>query len=180
MPTPVGHVLGGAAAYLATTDRALREDMGLAAACIGVSLFPDLDFAITPFAGRSYHHYFTHSLGFAALFAIAVYLLARVLKRSRPFREASILTAVYLSHILLDFLGKDTTTPFGVQLFWPFSDVFYISSISIFDEVWRGSLGKLFGWHNWWTMAREVLIMAPVTAFLWWWRRLPLPNGERE
>jgi membrane-bound metal-dependent hydrolase YbcI (DUF457 family) len=125
--------------------------------------------------GRSYHHYFTHSLGFAPIFAVVVYLLARALKRSRPLRETGVLTAVYLSHILLDFLGKDTSPPFGVQLFWPFSDAFYISPITIFDEVWRGTLGKLFGWHNWWTVAREVLILVPVAVLLWW-RRSPSPQ----
>jgi membrane-bound metal-dependent hydrolase YbcI (DUF457 family) len=168
MPTPVGHVLAGAAVYFATKDRPLREEWGLVAACVGVSLIPDLDFAIEPFVGRSYHNYFTHSLGFAALFAIIVYLLARALKRSRPARETSILTAVYLSHILLDFLGKDTSPPFGVQLFWPFSDAFIMSPITIFDDVWRGTLAKLFGLHNWMTVAREVLILTPVALLLWW------------
>jgi inner membrane protein len=171
MPTPVGHVLGGVAVYLAAKDRPLHEDLGLAATCLGVSLLPDLDFAIKPFAGRSYHHYFTHSLGFAVIFAVAVYLLARLLKRSRPLFETSVLTGVYLSHIVLDLLAKDTSPPFGVELFWPFSGAFYISNVIIFDDVWRGSLGKLFGLHNWMTVAREVLILAPVAALAGWLAR---------
>ena len=78
------------------TERVIGQvRSGLAAACIGVSLFSDLDFAIKPFVGRSYHHYFTHSLGFAAIFAVVVYLLARALKRSRPLWETGALTAVF-------------------------------------------------------------------------------------
>jgi membrane-bound metal-dependent hydrolase YbcI (DUF457 family) len=166
MPTPAGHLLGAAAVYFGSTDRPLREDWGLAAACVGSSLFPDLDFAITPLVGRSYHNYFTHSLGFAALFGVAVYFLARELKRSAPLRDTAILTAVYLSHILLDFLGKDTSPPIGVQLFWPFWDGFFKSPVIIFGDVWRGSLARLFGLHNWMTMAWEVLVLMPVVILL--------------
>jgi membrane-bound metal-dependent hydrolase YbcI (DUF457 family) len=174
MPTPVGHALGAVAIYFAATDRPLREDLGMATACVGASLFPDLDFVITPFVGRSYHHYFTHSLGFAVLFAMVVYLIARGLKRTRPLRDTGLLTACYLSHILLDLVGKDTWPPFGVQLFWPFSDAFTISPLIVFDEVRRGTLGRLFGRHNWLTLAREVLILAPVAAFFWWRRHAHL------
>ena len=170
MPTPLGHVLGGLAVYAASRDKPLREDLTFAAACVGVSLFPDLDFVIGPIAGGSYHHYFSHSLGFAALFGLGTYLVARATHRSKPLRDAGILFAVYLSHIFLDLLAKDPSPPFGVQLLWPFSGAFYISPILIFDDVWRGTLGKLFGLHNWLTVAREVVILAPFGAVLWWWR----------
>ena len=168
MPTPVGHMLGAAAVYFSTSGRPLREEYGLAAACVGASLFPDLDFALKPLVGQSYHNHFTHSLGFAFLFGVAAYFVARALKRSRPFRDTGILTAVYLSHILLDFLGKDTSPPFGVQFFWPLSDAFVNSPIAVFGDVWRGTIAKLFGLHNWMTVAREVLILTPVVLVLWW------------
>lgn len=168
MPTPVGHALGGLAIYLAAKDRPIPEDVAFAVTCLGVSVLPDLDFAIGPFAGRSYHHYFSHSIGFAALFAVVTYAIARGLRRTRPFRDTGVLLAVYLSHIFLDLLGKDTTPPLGVQLFWPFSAAFHISPVFVFGEVWRGTLGKLFGLHNWMTVAREVLVLSPVCALLWW------------
>lgn len=171
MPTPVGHVMGGVSVYLAAWGRPSQDDLRFVAACVGVSLLPDLDFAIGPLTGRNYHHYFTHSLGFAALLALAAYLTSRIFRRTKPLQDAAVLTAVYLSHILLDMLGKDTSPPFGVQFFWPFSETFYISPHAIFDEVWRGTLGKLFGPHNWRTMAREVLILLPIGTLLWWWHR---------
>ncbi len=174
MPTPVGHVIGGLAVYLTSRDRLIQpiqKDLPFVAVCAGVSLLPDLDFAIGPFAGKSYHHYFTHSLGFTALFGLAAYIVSRTLRKTRPLRDAAVLTVVYLSHILLDMVGRDTTPPFGVQLFWPFSEVFYILPVSLFDEVWRGTLGKLFGLHNWLAVARELLVLGPIVVFLWWWRR---------
>lgn len=170
MPTPVGHALGGLAVYLAATRGDVRRRLGLGAACVGVALLPDLDLAIGSFAGRNTHHYFTHSLGFTALFALAAYIGARALGRARPLWDASILTAAYLSHILLDLLAKDISPPFGVELFWPFSDAFYISPILLFDDIWRGSLGKLFGLHNWLSLGREVLVLGPLIALLWWRR----------
>lgn len=172
MPTPVGHALGGVAVYLAARNKAsLQGGLAFASACLATSLLPDLDFAIGPFAGRSYHHYFSHSLGFAALFAVAAYLLARAAARAQPLRDAAILLAVYLSHIFLDLLAKDTSPPFGVQLFWPFSDTFIISPLLIFDDIWRGTLTKLFGPHNWWSVAREVAVLGPVCLAVRWRRR---------
>jgi hypothetical protein len=42
----------------------------------------------------------------------------------------------------------------------------------VFDDIWRGTLAKLFGLHNWLSVAREILIVGPTTALgLWWWRR---------
>jgi membrane-bound metal-dependent hydrolase YbcI (DUF457 family) len=170
MPTPIGHALGGLAVYAVTRDKPLKEDLTFAAVCVGVSLLPDLDLAIGPFAGRSYHHYFSHSLGFAALFGVAVYLVSLAMGRTHPLRDAGVLFAVYLSHIVLDIVGKDTTSPFGVQLFWPLSDAFHISPIHIFDEVRRGTVERLLGLHNWLAVLREIVILAPLLAALWWWR----------
>lgn len=170
MPTPVGHALGGLAVCAVTREKPLKEDLTFAAVCVGVSLLPDLDLAIGPFAGRSYHHHFSHSLGFAALFGVAVYWVFRALGRTQPLRDAGILFAVYLSHVVLDIVGKDTTPPFGVQLFWPFSDAFHISPIHIFDEVRRGTVGRLFGLHNWLAVVREIAILAPLLAALSLWR----------
>ncbi len=178
MPTPVGHVIGGLVVYLAARDRPIKEDLPFVAACAGVSLLPDLDFAIGPLAGKSYHHYFTHSLGSAALFGLAAYLVSRAFRRNKPLRDATVLMAVYLSHILLDMVGRDTTPPFGVQLFWPFSEAFYISPVSLFDEVLRGTIGKLFGLHNWLAVARETLILGPIAVLLWWRRPLVRPSPQ--
>jgi membrane-bound metal-dependent hydrolase YbcI (DUF457 family) len=171
MPTPVGHALGGIAVYVAARGSSRPKDWPLAIAVVVSALLPDLDFAIGPFAGRSYHHYFTHSLGFTVLFAGVSYLGARFTKRAAPFRDAAVLTAAYFSHIFLDFLAKDATPPFGVQLLWPFSDTFYISPVKAFTATWRGSLAKLFGLHNWMAVGLEILVLLPIIALISRWRK---------
>jgi membrane-bound metal-dependent hydrolase YbcI (DUF457 family) len=143
----------------------------LLGATLLAALLPDLDLAIGPFAGRSYHHYFTHSLGFSVLFAGFTYLAMRRLGRVSPRRDALVIASGYLSHILLDMLAKDTTPPFGVQLFWPLADAFLISPVTVFSDVWRGSLALLFSLHNWLAMGREILLLVPVVGLLWWLRR---------
>ncbi len=169
VPTPVGHSLGGLAVYLAA--RWPEKDWFLLGAVVVSALLPDLDFAITPFAGRSYHRYFSHSLAFSVLFSVAAYLIMKRVGRTSPDRDAALMAVGYVSHIFLDVFSKDTHPPFGVQLFWPFSDAFVIAPVQIFPEVWRGSLAILFGAHNWMAAGIEVLILLPVVAFFWWLRR---------
>jgi membrane-bound metal-dependent hydrolase YbcI (DUF457 family) len=172
MPTPVGHALGGLAAYLAAPpEKEAHKDWTLLGATLLAALLPDLDLVIGPFAGRSYHHYFTHSLGFSVLFAGIAYWAMRRMARVSPGRDALVIASGYLSHILLDILAKDTTPPFGVQLFWPFSDAFFISPVLVFSDVWRGSLALLFGLHNWLAMGREIVVLVPVVGLFWWLRR---------
>lgn len=171
MPTPVAHSLAGTTIALLSSRKRPLDKKFLAASVIAAS-FADIDFGIGFLAGRNLHHYFTHSVGFTLLFAGTVYLLARAYARDRPAFDALVLGVAYLSHILLDMLSKDTAPPFGLQLFWPVSHEFYISPILVFDDIWRGTLAKLFGLHNWLSVAREILIVGPPTALgLWWWRR---------
>jgi inner membrane protein len=175
MPTPVAHSIAGAAIYLAgTRTRAFEPKLLLASAA--AACLADIDFAIGVLIGRNIHHYFTHSLGFTALFAVAVFLASRWLGRPRPARDAAVLGLCYLSHVLLDMLSKDTRAPYGVELFWPFSGEFYISPVLVFDDIWRGTLAKLLGLHNWLAVLREVLLVGPPAALVLYWRRRTQPE----
>jgi len=175
MPTPVAHALAGIAVYLASRQDHARwprqEDWVLFGSTVFAACAADLDFGIRFLAGHNYHHYFTHSLGFATIFCLAVYFFARWAKRPLPKRDAWMLGVAYLTHIVLDMFSKDTVAPFGVELLWPFSDAFTISPVLFFDDIWRGTLTALFGLHNWLAVAREVAIVGPVVGLLWWRRR---------
>jgi membrane-bound metal-dependent hydrolase YbcI (DUF457 family) len=143
----------------------------LTASVIAAS-FADVDFGIGFLIGRNVHHYFTHSIGFTVLFTVAAYAISRAFSRDRPAFDALIVGVSYLSHIFLDMFSKDTAPPYGVQLFWPLSGEFYISPILVFDDIWRGTIAKLFGLHNWLAVAREVLVAGPAAALaFWWWMR---------
>jgi len=170
MPTPLAHSLAGTTIALFSSGKR-PLDLKLLAASVIAALFADIDFGISFLVGQNVHHYFTHSLGFTLLFTGAAYLLARALGRVRPELDAMVLGVSYLSHILLDILSKDTAPPYGLELFWPLSDRFHISPILVFDDVFRGTLAKLFGLHNWLAVGREVLILGPPTAVVLLWRK---------
>lgn len=167
MPTPVGHALAGLSVFLAGKS----EDRWFAFACLLAACFPDLDFALTFITGVSYHHTFTHSLGFALFYLLAAYLLVRWRQRPDPLREAVFIGMAYVSHLVLDLFSEDTVAPYGLELFWPFSTAFLISPVSVFDFVLRGTVARLFGLHNWMAVGKEILILAPVVLLAWWRKR---------
>jgi membrane-bound metal-dependent hydrolase YbcI (DUF457 family) len=175
----VAHSLAGATIAL-LANRTVSLDRYLFVATVTAASLPDIDFAISYLLGRNVHHHFTHGIGCAALFAAAAFVVSRALSRSQPGRDALILTIAYLSHLGLDLFSRDAAPPYGLQVLWPFSDEFYISSALLFDDVWRGTLAKLFGLHNWLAVLREVAIMGPPAAIvLWWWKRRPGASQPR-
>jgi inner membrane protein len=169
MPTPVGHALAGAGVYVSCTNG--RDlDRTLLVTSIGAALFADVDFGLGFLAGQNLHHYFTHSLGFAALFTAASYVLLRLARRARPGFDTLVLGLSYLSHLALDVLSRDNAAPYGLELLWPFSERFIISPVLVFDDIRRGTLVTLFGLHNWIAVAKEIAIVGLPVAFLWLWR----------
>ena len=170
MPTPVAHALAGVALYLGATRKASREDWSFAGALVVAAWFPDLDFGLGFLTGVNYHHYFTHSIGFTLLFTAITYIWARKVRVS-PFRYSLWVGFAYASHLCLDLFSKDKAAPYGLELFWPLSDRFFMSSLTVFDNICRGTLAKLFGLNNWLAVRREVLILGPIVLGLWWWSR---------
>ena len=79
---------------------------------------------------------------------------------------------MYLSHVVLDLLVNDPSPPFGVQLLWPFSELYFISPITpfagfdYFDPA-AGVVRTLLSSHNLTTMFREILLMAPFVGLCW-------------
>jgi membrane-bound metal-dependent hydrolase YbcI (DUF457 family) len=178
MPTPVGHALGGlAAAFIA--DCAVRRQLlspALLIASAAVAVAPDLDLLI------DVHRTYTHSLG--AVFAVGVtsWLLVRG-RAHKAMRSAMILMAAYSSHLVLDWMGKDTSSPAGLTIAWPFSAAYYVSGWNLFDEVSRRYwLPREFIFGNLQTLAWELTVLFPVLFVAWafWSRRtLRTTNEER-
>ena len=152
MPSPVGHALGGLIVGELAAPSAL-----LICAIAGVA--PDVDFLW----GR--HNQETHSL-FAAVVAGLL-----VLAWKRDARLALAVTLAWTSHVLFDWLGSDTTPPLGVMALWPFSSEYYFSNAFFFEAISRRYWLDNFITHNLWAVAREILILGPPLAVVWWLRR---------
>jgi membrane-bound metal-dependent hydrolase YbcI (DUF457 family) len=153
MPSPLGHALGGAAAAWLAGGR-LREGLHAEAILFGtIAMLPDLDLLVGA------HSTYTHSIG-AVILAAGV---ALSLTRGRAPWLAVGVAAAWSSHILLDWLGSDTSPPIGIMALWPFTDGFYQSSAFLFDAISRRYwLPQEFIWGNLRAIVKEVLILAPM------------------
>lgn len=183
MPSPVGHTLAALAAGWAVAPPAApgRTLIIQGAALAAVGLAPDLDLLV----GR--HNAETHSIG-AAVLAASLAALVRWPVAERRWQIWLAVFLVWLTHPLLDALGQDTAAPIGVMAYWPFSTEHYSASVALFRPVWRRWWSPGFVEHNLLTVFREVVILLPITAGVWWLRsrararrpaRSPAPRATR-
>ena len=170
MPTPVGHALAGLATgwfadATAKEDTRRRPFGWLTIACVAAAVGPDVDILF-----RS-HRTYGHSIGAACVAGVIAGLIARR-RGHRPFAIGVTIAVAYGTHLLLDWLGKDTALPYGLMGLWPFSSRFYISGVNLFPEVsrryWKP---EEFIVGNFKTVGWESLVLAPVVALAWWMRQ---------
>ena len=93
-----------------------------------------------------------------------------VLRRRVPNASAATaaLTAAYGSHLLLDWLGKDTSSPPGLTILWPFSPAYFLSGYDVFGEVSRRYwLLNEFIFGNLAAVGWEMLVLTPVAIAAW-------------
>jgi len=155
MPSPVGHALAGIAlGSLAGRDRG----WGVPLVCSFAAALADVDFLL-PVVHRGP----THSLAAAVVvFAVALATVRILRPTERPVRVAAVISLAALSHVLLDWLGEDSSTPRGLMAFWPFSSEYYISGLDAFDAVSRRYWREGFWRHNTIAVAKEVIILLPL------------------
>lgn len=170
MPTPAGHALG--ALLLTAPIRARYKLLGasMALAAAGAGMAPDLDLLI----GR--HSAETHSIGAAVLSAVIAWLVLRRRGASpgtpRSGAVAVIIGVAVASHMLLDWLGTDSSAPIGIMALWPFSREYFESSAHLFMAVSRRYWLDEFWTYNAMVLARELLLLGlPALAVEWFIRR---------
>ena len=183
MPSPIGHALAGlATAWISTGAAARRTDplppttrLQLTIACVAAAVAPDIDLLFH--AHRSY----SHSVGAAAIAGVIAWLAAHARGPGGAGRHAVTIGITvgfaYATHILLDWLGRDTATPLGVMALWPFSSRFYLSGADLFTGIsrryWRPNE---FIYGNLRSVARELVVLAPAVAAAAWFRFVPRPS----
>lgn len=173
MPTPIGHALAGLSlswflqAAAGQNPGAPRPQAGLwpsiraAAACIVFAAAPDLDILFGS------HRTVSHSVGGAVLAGTAAALVAPRLG-ARAFRAGLTCGAAWGSHVLLDWLGKDSRAPHGIMALWPFSHDYYSSGVDLFAEVSRRWwIPEQFIFGNLQSVARELAVLGPVVLAAW-------------
>jgi inner membrane protein len=170
VPSPIGHVLSGLAAGWLVAGRspaAAREPQAGSSprvhaldrdavlyALLGAA--PDVDLLFDA------HSTYTHSIGAVAVTALAALLWTR----GRQVRRALACAAALASHVLLDWLGSDTTPPLGVMALWPFTHEFYQSPFFVFMAISRRWWLPGFYTQNGLAAVRELVILTPIVALI--------------
>jgi inner membrane protein len=173
MPSPVGHALGGlTGGWLASGRRPHPGWIRQAALFAIVGMLPDIDLLFGAHNGP------THSVGAALLVGLLAWLALKA-GRSRFFPGLGSVTvplslvAAYATHILLDYLGSDTSAPYGVMALWPFSQEYFLSPVPIFPAITRRYWLEGFLMQNLRALAFELAVLGPIAIGVWWARRQP-------
>ena len=128
-----------------------------------LGMLPDADLLFGVHSGP------THGVG-AAL--IAGLVAASVSPANGRLRLGLACAAAYGSHILLDWLGTDTSAPIGIMALWPFATGYYEASLHLFPAVSRRYWQpELFWSQNLRALVTELLILGPVLVAVWISRR---------
>ncbi len=164
MASPLGHSVAGIGIYwLSLQKRSApekwfkrKELYGLMAAVVLANL-ADFDLIAGVLAGRYMHSQITHTPVFAVMIGLIAAAVAPFF-HVKPFRAFWLVTLLVGSHIVVDFFTRDTSYPVGNMLFWPVSNRYYISPVSIFPDIWRGSPALIFGFNNINAALREITV----------------------
>jgi inner membrane protein len=161
MPTPIGHALAGiAVAGVAGFPAVPGRHVAILAFCAAA---PDLDLVLRLVDGVNHHRGASHSLGAAVLVGALAFFLRRL---GCDLPGALPVGAAWASHVLLDFLGLDTSPPEGVMALWPFSNDFRIAPFSIFLDIPRSFTVAAIR-HNLVAVAIEIVILTPIAWLSW-------------
>jgi membrane-bound metal-dependent hydrolase YbcI (DUF457 family) len=171
MPSPVAHGLAGLSVHLLTArNRVDLASMPHAAVAVAAAVAPDLDLLLRFIDGRNHHQAESHSIGAALIVGVVVALVARVAGSRRAVRFGIVAAAAWGSHLLLDYLGRDTHPPIGLPILWPFADGYFKFPWPLFLDI-----GRTLSWHtvghNALAVAWEMVLMLPILLATWWWRQ---------
>lgn len=163
MPSPLGHGLaalaaGWAVAGIATEPRSRIRQVAI---LVAIGLTPDLDLLI----GR--HSMESHSIGAAVLVASLAAWQRWPVASSRLVIWVAVALA-WCSHPILDALGSDTSAPLGVMGLWPFSSAHLHTGWDVFGPISRRYWLDNFWTINLWSIARELVVLAPILIATRW------------
>jgi len=177
MASPFGHsVLGLSVAELATGKRPLRSWPWYLYIIFAANA-PDLDFVPGFFIGdmNRYHHTGSHSIFAAFLFGWVAGLIVWRFAR-HPAAIGVIGGLVYTAHLVGDYFAHDLEAPFGIAVFWPFTNTFYIAPSPFISNITHGDFGQdnisvisdIFSLHNLMAVGLEAIMFVPLLLVCVW------------
>src|SRR3990172_3766487 len=162
MPLPIGHSLMSYALYETISKEKLRPSWRMLLLFILVANLADFDFIPGFLLGEphKFHRLFiSHSLGGSVLVGFVFAVCVWISKKEKFVFYFLIFTGVYFSHVLLDLFNSDYSAPYGVPLFWPFSNEYVMSPVPIFMPIEKSGHGVEF--------IKSLFIKHNILAALW-------------
>lgn len=166
MPLPIAHSLISAAVFV-TYKRGLsiREDLKGLALFIFAGLLPDIDFITVPFTGFGGHRGVTHSFAFAIVATLIIYMIVSYFRGQKEPRLRMYLLLAMAAHPLCDFFTYDYLVERGgVMLFYPFSQGYFESPVSIFMGIELRYLETILSLHTLEAVIREAVLSGTILA----------------
>jgi membrane-bound metal-dependent hydrolase YbcI (DUF457 family) len=139
-----------------------------------LAVAPDLDFVPGILVDRPalHHQAASHSLA-AALIVGLVTAIVLFRDRTRWLRGWLLFSSAYASHLLIDLFGADGRPPFGMPLFWPFSDATFLAPWTLLPGIahadssetgTRAWLASVLSWTNVRSILIELAVLGPPVA----------------
>ncbi len=152
--------------YRLTVRRGEEQRWPPALAYMAAANAPDMDVILGVLLDdpmRYHHDTVGNSLGCALIFALICRLCAISHQRAVRWKHGFLFFGLYVSHVLLDFLGQERALP----LLWPLDTTRYLTPSGIFPGLsWTevsslGFLISLFTLENLMVLGFEILLMLP-------------------
>jgi len=177
MSSPIGHSLAGLIISSWREKSFKPGNFRILALYVFIANAPDLDFIPGTIMGKPnlYHHGISHSIGAAIFFGLVLAILINRISGKRFWREFIFMFSLYASHLFLDLISYDGRPPFGIPLFWPFSERYFM--IPILPPVKHSRLDHasiaqfltdVFSVHNLYVISLEVMLTVPFALLLIW------------
>jgi inner membrane protein len=171
----MGHTLAGLSGFMLVSPHfTQRGRVWLLLGSVFLANFPDLDILPGLMIGdpRVFHHQGMHSLVAAVVAGVIVGFLSGKWEGNRLL-WGGWGGGLYFSHVLLDLLVDDRHPPFGAQLFWPFSQTYFIAPVTPFSrfdyfDSELGMIQTMLSLHNLGTILREGVLMVPFVVLSWY------------
>jgi hypothetical protein len=173
MAFPIAHATAGYLVYRLDPRRA-RRAWPRALAFMAIANVPDVDYLVGFLIGRPgvFHRGISHTVLGALIFGGLAGTLMWWRRKDRWWPATLLCAAAYGSHLLVDAFTSDFRDAAGAQFFWPVSNAYYISPVTIFNGMFldggsrSGFIRSIMTWPTVWLLAHEVLIAGVVVVVL--------------
>ncbi len=174
MPSPVGHSFIGLAIAWARflprgsdwreTGRTIRKLWRPLLFFIFIANAADVDYLPGVLTGHinEFHHFYTHTMVWALLVAMGAWLCWKSVNLRIGWRELFFLLALTLSHLVADYLTADSSVPYGIMVWWPVSNRYYLSAHPLFMHLQKATWGDVFQFYNIKAVWHEAVLTLPL------------------